>query len=53
MAGDDHADLLAMRVVGKKGLKVAVGNRIPDKEVDLRFQSTPAFLRWLKNFNKI
>ncbi len=53
IAGDDRADLLAMRVVGKKGLKIAVGDRIPNKDVDLRFPSPPSFLRWLENFLKI
>ena len=37
LAGDDQADLLAMRVLGKKGIKIAVGRRIPDREIDLRF----------------
>lgn len=53
IAGDDHADLMAMRVVGKRGLKVAVGERIARKETDLVFPSPPAFLRWLGNFLKI
>jgi trehalose-phosphatase len=52
IAGDDRADLLAMRVVGKKGLKIAVGNRIPVREIDLQFPSPPAFIRWLKNFTE-
>jgi len=53
LAGDDHADQLAMRVVGKKGLKIAVGDRIPVKEADLLFPSPPAFINWLKNFTEI
>jgi trehalose-phosphatase len=53
IAGDDQADLMAMRVVGKKGLKISVGKRIARKETDLHFPSPPAFLRWLGYILKI
>jgi trehalose-phosphatase len=50
IAGDDRADLLAMRVVGKKGLNIAVGERISGKEIDLRFENPPQFWAYLKKF---
>jgi trehalose-phosphatase len=50
IAGDDQADLLAMRVVGKKGFKIAVGSRISGKEIDLRFDNPPQFWAFLRNF---
>jgi trehalose-phosphatase len=50
IAGDDQADLLAMRVVGKKGLKIAVGERIRGEEIDLRFDNPPQFWAYLRNF---
>lgn len=49
-AGDDLTDLTVFKTLGKKGLKVAIGNRIPKHLSDLRFASPKDFLAWLKNF---
>ena len=49
-AGDDTADISVFKVLGKKGLKIAVGNRIPRKYCDLRFNTPREFLNWLKSF---
>jgi trehalose 6-phosphate phosphatase len=50
-AGDDLTDLTALKALGKKGLKIAVGSRIPKGFYDLRFDSPLEFLDWLKNFS--
>ncbi len=49
-AGDDLTDLTVFKAMGKRGLKVAVGNRIPDRFCDLRFKHPEAFLEWLRIF---
>jgi trehalose-phosphatase len=49
-AGDDIADSVVFKVLGKKGLKVAVGKQIPDKLCDLRFANPKEFLGWLGIF---
>jgi trehalose-phosphatase len=49
-AGDDIADISALKVLGKKGVKIAVGKRIPWKYYDLKFKNPPEFLNWLKSF---
>ena len=49
-AGDDFTDLSVFKALGKKGLKVAVGNRLPKSASDLRFGSPVSFLKWLKTF---
>ena len=49
-AGDDVADAEVFKILGKKGLKVAVGKRIPDKLCDLRLKNPKEFLDWLKTF---
>ena len=50
VAGDDPADHQAMKVVGKKGIKIEVGHRIGPKGVDLRFDGPPQFWNYLKHF---
>ncbi len=49
-AGDDTTDLTAFEALMKRGLKVAVGSRIPDRYCDLRFKHPEAFLDWLRLF---
>jgi trehalose-phosphatase len=49
-AGDDVADISVFKVLGKKGLKIAVGNRVPRKYYDLKFKNPREFLTWLKVF---
>jgi trehalose-phosphatase len=49
-AGDDTADISVFKVLGKKGLRIAVGNRIPRKYYDLNFNNPGEFLNWLKSF---
>ncbi len=49
-AGDDLTDITVFKVLGKRGLKIAVGHRIPKHLSDLRFDSPKEFLSWLKNF---
>ncbi|HJT23818.1 MAG TPA: trehalose-phosphatase [bacterium] len=49
-AGDDLTDITVFKVLGKSGLKIAVGPRIPKHHYDLRFDSPKEFLNWLKNF---
>ena len=49
-AGDDLTDITVFKVLGKKGLKIAVGQRIPKGQVDLHFDSPKEFLGWLDNF---
>jgi trehalose 6-phosphate phosphatase len=51
-AGDDITDLSVFRVLGRKGLKVVVGTRIPARYSDLRFKSPKALLGWLAGFVK-
>jgi trehalose 6-phosphate phosphatase len=48
-AGDDITDISVFKLLGKKGLKIAVGNRIPKKYYDLRFKSPKELLEWLKH----
>ncbi len=47
-AGDDIADISVFKAIGKKGLKVAVGGRIPKKYYDLKFKSPRQLTAWLK-----
>jgi len=49
-AGDDTADISVFKVLVKKGLKIAVGKRIPRKYYDLKFNTPREFLNWLKSF---
>jgi trehalose-phosphatase len=49
-AGDDIADISVFKAIGKKGLKIAVGNRIPRKHYDVKFESPQQFTAWLKKF---
>lgn len=49
-AGDDLSDISVFKVLGKKGLKVAIGDRIPRKHRDLHFDSPEEFVYWLKSF---
>ncbi|HVZ80591.1 MAG TPA: trehalose-phosphatase [bacterium] len=51
-AGDDITDLSVFKSLGKKGLKVAVGTRIPKRYSDLRFPSPKALLEWLAGFTR-
>lgn len=51
-AGDDITDLSVFKVLGKKGLKIAVGDRIPARLSDLRFGSPEALLEWLASFTQ-
>jgi trehalose-phosphatase len=48
--GDDISDFSAFKALGKLGLRVAVGNRVPRRYYDLRFDSPPALVNWLKTF---
>jgi trehalose 6-phosphate phosphatase len=49
-AGDDLTDISVFKVLGKKGIKVAVGNRIPRKYYDFKFATPRDFIAWLKHF---
>jgi trehalose-phosphatase len=49
-AGDDVADTAVLKVLGKRGVKIAVGNRIPKKNYDLRFKTPGHLVAWLKRF---
>lgn len=49
-AGDDLTDMTVFKVLGKRGLKIAVGQRIPKGQTDLQFDSPKQFLSWLGNF---
>jgi trehalose 6-phosphate phosphatase len=49
-AGDDITDISVFKVLGKKGIKVAVGNRIPSKYYDFKFSTPRDFTAWLKHF---
>jgi len=49
-AGDDLTDITVFKVLGKNGLKIAVGHRIPKGHYDLHFNSPKEFLNWLDNF---
>jgi trehalose-phosphatase len=49
-AGDDLSDISVFKVLGKKGLKIAIGGRIPRKHRDLHFDSPEDFVHWLKSF---
>jgi trehalose-phosphatase len=49
-AGDDLTDLTVFRTLGRRALRVAVGNRIPKGLYDLRFESPAHFLEWLRSF---
>lgn len=47
-AGDDTADIPALRAVKRKGLAIAIGPRIPAVHYDLHFDSPTRFIAWLK-----
>jgi len=49
-AGDDLTDISVMKVLPKKGLRIAVGDRIPTRHHDLRFASPAGFIGWLGRF---
>lgn len=49
-AGDDITDLSVFKVLGQKGLKIAVGKRIPARHVDIRFKGPKELLNWLQKF---
>lgn len=49
-AGDDLSDISVFKVLGKNGLKVAIGDRIPKKHRDLHFKTPGEFVYWLKSF---
>jgi len=51
-AGDDLTDISVMKALPRKGLRVAVGERIPAKYSDLRFPSPRRFLSWLEGFTR-
>jgi trehalose-phosphatase len=48
-AGDDIGDISVFKVLGKRGLRIAVGRRIPRKHYDLRFEKPEDLIEWLKN----
>jgi trehalose 6-phosphate phosphatase len=48
--GDDITDISVFKVLGKKGIRVAVGNRIPRRYYDFKFANPRAFMAWLKHF---
>lgn len=48
-AGDDVTDISVFKTLGRKGLKIAIGKRIPKKFSDLRFKKPSDFLRWLED----
>ncbi len=47
-AGDDLGDISVLRVLKGRGLRIAVGGRIPDRYCDLRFESPRRFVQWLR-----
>lgn len=47
-AGDDVTDITVFKRLGKRGLKIAVGSRIPAGLCDLRLDSPRSFLAWLR-----
>ena len=47
-AGDDIGDISVFKVLGKKGLRIAVGHRVPKNYCDLRFEKPRDFIKWLK-----
>lgn len=49
-AGDDKTDMTVFKALGGKGLKIAVGGRIPADLCDIRMESPGQFLAWLKPF---
>ncbi len=49
-AGDDLTDISALKALGSKGLKVVLGDRIPKKLANLRFNQPDDFVYWLKAF---
>lgn len=48
-AGDDIGDISVFKVLVKKGLRIAVGKRIPKRHSDLRFEKPEDLIEWLKN----
>lgn len=52
-AGDDVGDISVFRVLGKKGVKIAVGNRIPKKLSDLRFDRPKDFVAFLSKLSNL
>jgi trehalose 6-phosphate phosphatase len=49
-AGDDVTDISVFKVLGKKAIRVAVGNRIPKKYYDIKFAKPRGFIAWLEHF---
>jgi len=50
-AGDDLTDISALKALGKGGIRIAVGRRIPRKFYDKRFPSPLLFVHWLQRWN--
>ena len=51
-AGDDLGDISAFKGLGKKGLRIAVGKRIPGKFIDRRFGKPRDFIEWLRKLER-
>jgi len=49
-AGDDLTDISAMKALGSRGLKVVIGDRIPQGLANLHFERPDDFVYWLKAF---
>jgi trehalose 6-phosphate phosphatase len=47
-AGDDIGDISVLKVLRGKGLRIAVGQRIPKRHCDLRFEKPGDFIKWLR-----
>jgi len=50
-AGDDMTDITVFKAMGNRGLRVAVGHRIPTQWCDLRLESPKEFVHWLGQFD--
>lgn len=51
-AGDDITDISVFKVLGKRALRVTVGDRIPARYSDLRFPTPEALVEWLAGFTR-
>lgn len=49
-AGDDTTDIPALKALGKNGIRVGVGEKIPRSLLDFQFQNPSEFLVWLRQF---
>jgi trehalose-phosphatase len=47
-AGDDMTDMTVFKILGRTGLRIAVGHRVPRKYYDLKFDSPRQLIAWLK-----